>query len=85
MMLVAAEGQTERNTELAKSVAEILDGPGQKQMGAAGHAPPPSIPTPPIAFGRTEHKPLFLSRPTFSVPALSMRALPHHLVRVSLH
>jgi hypothetical protein len=64
-------------------VVESFDGPGQKQMGTAGHAPSPSIPTPPIAFGRTEHKPLFLSRPTFAAPALSMRELSHRLFRIA--
>ena len=73
--LVVAEYPSQRLTACGEVAEGIFQGPGQKQMGAAGHAPSPSIPTPPFAVGRAEHEPRLLSRPTFPALALSMRGL----------
>jgi hypothetical protein len=65
-----------------KSPRKIFEGPGQKQIGTADHAPSPSIQTHPAADGRPEHTPLFLSRPTFSAPAIPLRKLSQHVQRL---
>jgi hypothetical protein len=81
-MLVMEAHQFESLVALSAATGKNFEGPGQKQTGIAGHAPSPSIQTRPAADGRPERTPLFLSRPTFSAPALSLRKLFQHVQKV---
>jgi len=81
-MLVVEEHQLEISDAPTAAAGRIFEGPGQKQTGTAGHAPSPSIQTRPAADGRPERTPLFLSRPTFSTRALSLRKLSQYTLKV---
>jgi hypothetical protein len=74
--------QFEDSAALVVVAGKIFEGPGQKQLGTASHAPSPSIQTHPAADGRPQQTPLFLSRPTFSAPAISLRKLAQHVRRI---
>jgi hypothetical protein len=81
-MLVVEAHQFESSVALSAAAGKNFEGPGQKQTGTAGHAPSPSIQTRLAASRRPERTPLFLSRPTYSAPALSLRKLFQHVQKV---
>jgi hypothetical protein len=81
-MLVVEHHQFENSAARVVAAKKTFEGPGQKQIGTAGHAPSPSIQTLPAADGRPKHSLLFLSRPTFSGPAISLRRLSQHVRRI---
>jgi len=83
MMSVVAQHQFERSAARALAAVKILEGPGQKQSGTAGHAPSPSNPTCVGADGRSERKPLFLSRPTFASSTLSLSKFTQYVRRIT--